>query len=124
MGEKESKKSALGPMPTPALSQALIKEAHSLIDLAKDGQWDKLYAVLDSKPELVNVRPEVREYGILHQAAFLGDEGAVNNLLKKYRADPDMLTRSGNTTAFVANMQGHAKIAMSLESNGSPDDAG
>jgi len=76
--------------------------AHPAIDAAKRGNWDELYKLLETKPDLINLRPEVREYGILHQAAFHGDVGVVRRLVEDFRADVWQLTRDGKTASQVA----------------------
>jgi len=102
------------------LTIEIIGAAHKAIDLAKDGKWQDLYNVLDSQRELVNCRPAVREYGILHQAAYHNNREAVDNLIRKFGADPQMRTKSGKTSADVADMQGHGKLAALISSFDEP----
>jgi len=99
-----------GIMATPSLTPAILGAAHGLIDLAKAGRWTEVFAVLDDRKELVNVRPEVREFGVLQQAAFLGDADACAMLLKRYGADPALLSRGGATAAEVAEAEGHREV--------------
>lgn len=98
------------PKPAPDLMEA----AHKLIDMAKDGAWAAVYEALNLRPELIDVRPEVREYTALHQAAFLGNDAAVLALLDLHGADPNLCTRTGKTAADVALEQGHDKVAALL----------
>mmetsp|Transcript_75593 Transcript_75593/g.179636 ORF Transcript_75593/g.179636 Transcript_75593/m.179636 type:complete len:603 (+) Transcript_75593:66-1874(+) len=90
--------------------------AHSLIDLARDGKWDELFAKLDNHRSLVNARPAVRAYGILHQAAYHGDDRALALLLDNYGADPAAVNKHGQTPADVAAERGHALAAEMLGS--------
>jgi len=106
-------------------SADLIPRAHKLIDLAKNSSWDELYKALDSQRDLdlVNIRPEVREYSVLHQAAFLGAEDALNILIDKYGADPLLPTKSGELIVDIARQQGHAQVAKKLAARLKPRDA-
>lgn len=92
----------------------ITSAAHKLIDLAKNGTWVEVYRMLDVQPDLVNVRPEVREYAALHQAAYHGHVSAVETLLKKYGADPSQQTKSGQSAEAVAEEQGQSKAAETL----------
>jgi len=71
--------------------------AHGAIDLAKAGSWTKLYKLLDSRPELVNVHPE-----------------AVDVLIDEYGADLLVCTKSGKSVAEVAKEEGHTSVASSI----------
>lgn len=99
----------------PALTSTVIHTAHRAIDLAKTGQWEDLFTLLDFRKDIVNIRPDVRDYGVLHQAAFHGDRDAVNALLKTYGADPARRTKSGKTAAEVAREHGNSKVADVIE---------
>uniref|UniRef100_A0A7S4SRN8 PARP-type domain-containing protein n=1 Tax=Alexandrium monilatum TaxID=311494 RepID=A0A7S4SRN8_9DINO len=111
----EAAKAACATGAQPALAPALIHTAHRAIDLAKMGQWEDLFTLLDFRKDIVNVRPEVRDYAVLHQAAYHGDRGAVGTLVGKHGADPAQRTRSGKTAAEVAREHGHAEVAAALE---------
>merc|ERR1712151_896276 len=89
--------------------------AHALIDLAKNGSWDEVFESLDSQRELINVRPEVREYSVLHQAAYHGSEETVNTLIDKYGADAVLRTKSGELITDIAKNQGAPEIIRSLD---------
>mmetsp|Transcript_107464 Transcript_107464/g.302402 ORF Transcript_107464/g.302402 Transcript_107464/m.302402 type:complete len:612 (+) Transcript_107464:103-1938(+) len=106
-------KAAVGGVAPAALTPDLVQAAHKVIDLAKDGAWKDVYAALDGDVSrcLVNVRPEVREYAVLHQAAYLGDVEAVVDLIDKYGADPSQRTRLGRSVVEVATMRGHGLVA-------------
>lgn len=90
-----------------------IELAHAAIDLAKDGKWAKTFEFLDlhSDVSIVNLRPEVREYAILHQAAFFGAQKAAEKLIDNYEADPNVLSKSGELASNVAKQQGHDTLA-------------
>jgi len=93
-----------------------IKIAHRAIDLAKEAKWRDLFALLKSSTAgVVNVRPEVRDYGVLHQAAFQGSSVAVNQLIDQFGADAGLLTKKGQTAAEVARSQGFGPLATSIE---------
>eukprot|EP00416_Gambierdiscus_australes_P022300 CAMPEP_0171070366 /NCGR_PEP_ID=MMETSP0766_2-20121228/9698_1 /TAXON_ID=439317 /ORGANISM="Gambierdiscus australes, Strain CAWD 149" /LENGTH=698 /DNA_ID=CAMNT_0011526833 /DNA_START=14 /DNA_END=2110 /DNA_ORIENTATION=+ len=103
---------ALGaPTPAPALTQDMMAAAHAVIDVAKAGKWAEVYRLLDARPELVNVRPDVREFAALHQAAYLGNTAAVSTLIEKYGADPSLKTKLGVSAVVVASGRGHTSIA-------------
>jgi len=114
---KSSSKASLGssataeitPIPS-TLTDDIISAAHKLLDLAKNGSWEELFSALDGQPTLVNVRPEVREYAALHQAAYHGEVSVVDTLLNKYGADPSRHTKHGQTAIEVAKEQGQAEV--------------
>lgn len=112
---------ALAPAASPPLRSAV--DAHGLIDMAKDGRWPELFSALGTARELANVRPEVREYGILHQAAYHGAADAVARLVNEFGTDPAALTRSGRSAAEVAEERGHHGVASDLRAREeTPDD--
>merc|ERR1712217_109765 len=90
---------------------AVISNAHKAIDFAKNGKWRDLFSFLEKHPEVVNVRPDNREYGLIHQAAFLGSQLAVDQLIDKYGADLKAKTKSGATAGTVASDHGHSLLA-------------
>lgn len=81
---------------------ANIQAAHALIDAAKDGKWEKVFELLEKNPELVNVRPDVRIYGVIHQAAFHGDIEIMRRLIEDFKANVKLLTKDGKTPLQVA----------------------
>lgn len=103
-----------GITPVPTLTQEVTKASHVLIDLAKKGSWEEIFSELDKHRELVNVRPALREYSVLQQAAWLGHEDAVTVLMEKYGADPEQHTKLGKSSAEVAEGQGHHKLAKAI----------
>ncbi|CAK0839336.1 unnamed protein product, partial [Prorocentrum cordatum] len=94
--------------------EGALEAAHALIDLARDASWSELFAALDKRRELVDVRPSVREYNVLHQAAYHGDVDALCALIDRYGADPAARTKSGLSAEEVARAQGHARAADDL----------
>jgi len=115
--ELEAPSAAATVVPVPELTATAIKEAHKLIDRAKAGRWDDLFKALDKKKELVNVRPDVREYSILQQAAFYGKADVVETLISKYGADPLQRTKSGRSLIDVANEGGREEVVVLLSSS-------
>lgn len=101
--------------PVPTLTSDVLRDAHKLLDTAKAGHWKDLYRTLDTRRELVNIRPDMREFSVLHQAAFHGMGDVVATLINKYGADPSQQTKHGLSAVDVAREQGHAKLAESLE---------
>lgn len=83
-------------------SGASIQAAHALIDAAKDGKWEKVFEMLDKSPELVNERPQVRIYGVMHQAAFLGEIEILRRLIEDFKANVKLLSKDGKTPLDVA----------------------
>lgn len=94
--------------------------AHAALDLAKAGSWQQLFKYLDDHVDdqhgmLVNQRPAVRKYGILHQAAWHGSKSACKTLVEKYKADPSSLTQCGKTAAEIAQTEGFDHLAEQLK---------
>lgn len=109
------------PLPTqgtgagpPAAPAEKLKAAHELIDLAKANKWADVFKALDRCRDLANVRPPVREYAVLHQAAFYGKVDVVKALIETYGADPRQVTKSGKSAADVAKERGHHELAASV----------
>lgn len=93
-----------------------IAVAHQAIDLAKAAKWRDLFVLLKKSAEgIVNVRPEVRDFGCLHQAAFHGSMVSVNQLIETFGADVLLPTKKGLFAADVARQQGHEAVAQRLE---------
>jgi len=105
----------------PKLTTGVIQEGHKLIDFAKDARWEEIFLMLDKRPELVNVRPAVRDFSVLHQAAYHGDLKAATTLIEKYGADPNQLTKGAKSVAEVADEQGHSELAEKIRSFAGPE---
>lgn len=97
-----------------AVSAEAIAAAHKLLDMSKANKWADVFKALDARPELVNMRPDVREFSVLHQAAYLGKGEIIAALVEKYRADPALVTKSGKSAAQVAQEQGFPQLAAAM----------
>lgn len=106
-----SASSSSTPLQPPALTPDIVQHAHKLIDLAKAGRWADLFKMLEVHKTLVNVRPDVREFALLHQAAYQGREEVVVRLIDECGADPAQRTKSGQSVAEVAEEQGFSAVA-------------
>lgn len=94
----------------------LIEQAHRVIDAAKNGDWAETFKLLDAGPKgLVNTRPTVRQYGILHQAAFHGDIEVLRKLIEDYKANVKQLTKDGQTALQIAQSTNQQAAAKYLE---------
>lgn len=99
----------------PEADSRLTKVAHKAMDLAKDAKWKDLFSLLGKTPEVVNMRPEPREYYLLHHAAFHGSQLAVDQLIDSFGASAKVLTKSGKTVAAVAKAEGYGPLATHIE---------
>jgi hypothetical protein len=111
LADEPPAKRARGAAPAADPDPKVLRTAHKAIDLAKNSKWKDLFVLLDAHPEVVNVRPVEREYGILHQAAFNGSQLAVDQLIDKYGADKSLRTKSKETVAGIAKGQGYGILA-------------
>lgn len=59
----------------------------------------------------INIRPEPRSYGIIHQAAWHGKQEVCIALIDQYGANPCLLTKDGLKASAVALRKGHAALA-------------
>lgn len=75
-----------------------------------------MFTALDVRKALVNVRPEVREYGVLHQAVYAGKQDVALKLVEVYGANLALRTRSGETVVQIAEKGGYLKLAAELSS--------
>eukprot|EP00931_Biecheleriopsis_adriatica_P115098 TRINITY_DN90935_c0_g1_i1.p1 TRINITY_DN90935_c0_g1~~TRINITY_DN90935_c0_g1_i1.p1 ORF type:complete len:783 (+),score=232.79 TRINITY_DN90935_c0_g1_i1:85-2433(+) len=97
---------------------ALIQQAHEVIDAAKEGKWERTFELLaasDHPEQLVNLRPAVRQYGVLHQAAFHGDIEVLRRLLEDFKANVKLLTKDGKTALEIAEESKQESAAKYLE---------
>lgn len=110
----------------PSWHEELAARAHALIDAARDGRWDAVFAKLgepaDEPSDLVNAwRPGgTAEYTPLHHAARRGDLDAARQLLA-YGAFRLQRTAAGETPAEVARRHGHPALVALLTP---PEDLG
>lgn len=97
------------------------KDVEEMVWSAKYGKWGEVYAILDRKPKLVNCIPESRSWAALHQAAWWGNESAVQKLLNYKTCDSEVQTRGGDywpqcTKSYeIANKRGFPEIKHILE---------
>lgn len=94
---------------------ASIQAAHTVIDAAKEGKWERVFELLEKSPGLVNVRPDVRLYGIIHQAAFHGDIEILRRLIEDFKANVKLISQDGKTPLEVATAAKQEAAANYLE---------
>ncbi|CAE8589508.1 unnamed protein product [Polarella glacialis] len=94
----------LEPLTSPDQKNARQREesAHAILDATKMARWEELFQKLQLCPDLVNARPEPREYAALHQAAFHGDVAVLQRLVDEFKADVCLRSKSGQTALQVA----------------------
>ena len=100
------------------------KDASHLVLAAKSGNWDDVFTVLGSKPDLINCIPEGRAWAALHHAVCWQNEAAVLKLLECPACDSEVKTKpdkanevgSGKTALVIAEtFRKNALIAGILE---------
>lgn len=60
---------------------------------AKNGNFSRVFSILDRKPYIVNCIPEERAWSALHQAIYLGSFESVVRLVQDYGADVSVCTK-------------------------------
>ena len=104
---------------------------NELLLYAKEGHWEGVWQILGNprrpkKAYLINVIPEERRWGIIHQALFWKDERVLKTLLEFPSCDPKIITKQYTTDAGekthdsaveVARKQGFAAAERILESH-------
>lgn len=113
----------------------IIEEEYFLVNelllYAREGHWEGVWQILGQpqRPEkeyLINVIPEERRWGILHQALYWKDERVLKTLLQFPACDPRIITKQYTTDAGekthdsaveVAKKQGFAAAEKILESH-------
>ena len=60
---------------------------------SKLGYWEDVWEILDRKSYIINCIPSERSWGVLHQAAYLGNTEAVMKLLRYPACDPKIRTK-------------------------------
>jgi len=78
------------------------KKAHDILDAARQAQWDKMFKLLEAYPELVNVRPERRQYACIHQAAYHAQMKVLRRLIEDFKADTFLKSKDGFTPVEIA----------------------
>lgn len=100
----------------PRVSDAdLEKELNTMIQAAKDGEFEEVFKLIEKYPPYVNERPEERKYSTIHQACYWGELDALKKLVEKYDADIFLTTKDGQTPIDVAKEHGHTKLVKYLE---------
>ncbi|KAK3249791.1 hypothetical protein CYMTET_40798 [Cymbomonas tetramitiformis] len=68
---------------------------HKLLDLAKAGEWDSMLQMLRANKKLdLNVIPEPRSFGVLHQIAYHGPIEVLHDLFRIPHVTVDMTLRT------------------------------
>ncbi|CAE8622177.1 unnamed protein product, partial [Polarella glacialis] len=80
------------------------ESAHAILDATKMARWEELFQKLQLCPDLVNARPEPREYAALHQAAFHGDVAVLQRLVDEFKADVCLRSKSGQFQALLQDV--------------------
>jgi len=96
-----------------------LEKEHDFLDSAKSFNWGTVRSLLKETPDLINAQPCGR-WTALHQAAFEGNATVCKELMEM-GADPEALTRSGQTPADVA--KGSAKEAFRSGGGDAAEDA-
>jgi hypothetical protein len=85
------------------------KDASCLVLAAKGGNWDDVFTILGSKPDLINCIPEGRAWATLHHAVCWQNEDAVLKLLECSACDSEVKTKQDKT-----NEVGPGKTALMI----------
>eukprot|EP00930_Biecheleria_cincta_P074836 TRINITY_DN6204_c1_g1_i1.p1 TRINITY_DN6204_c1_g1~~TRINITY_DN6204_c1_g1_i1.p1 ORF type:complete len:1100 (-),score=172.77 TRINITY_DN6204_c1_g1_i1:533-3811(-) len=83
-----------------ARERRAIQESHTLLNKAKGGKWQEIDDTLARQPDLVDRRPDGRQYALLHYAAYQLKEVCIDMLLK-HGADPLLRNLDGDTPADI-----------------------
>ena len=103
----------IAPPPSPLLRSYNIENTNVMIDAASQEQWDVVWSMLDDRPSLVNKRPPLQRFGLIHMAAFQGDDGALANLLER-GATTSILTGDFLSAKDIAEMNKYDSIVEAL----------
>ena len=102
--------------PHHAMASDRLELEHDFLDNAKSFNWAAVKDLLKETPDLINVQPSMR-WTALHQAAFDGNADIAAFLLEK-GADPQALTRSGQTASEVAKNEAVRRVLQKAEGDG------
>jgi 8-oxo-dGTP pyrophosphatase MutT (NUDIX family) len=96
-----------------------VKVLEKMLQAAKykggnDETWEAIFSHLQKAPSLVNSR-NGRSYGLLHHAAYWGQQDATLRLLAELHADSTMISKDGQTPAQVARSYGENDLAALIE---------
>jgi hypothetical protein len=103
----------IAPPPSPLLRSYNNENTDVMIDAASQEQWDVVWSMLDDRPSLVNKRPTLQRFGLIHMAAFQGDDGALANLLER-GATTSILTGDRLSAKEIAKMNKYDSIVEAL----------
>ena len=113
----------VGTRGTMQLDQQQVQQAHRLLDLAKKRRFEQLLGEVEAcDPAVLNLRPEPREFGLVHHAAYWGQVPVLERLLRA-RADVLQLTRSNQTALDVAQKKNREEAVAFLRDRIRPDAA-
>ena len=65
----------------------------AMVYSAKQGKWEIVWKILDTKPQLINCIPSDRAWSVLHQAVWQDNIHAVYSLLNYPACDPEIKTK-------------------------------
>lgn len=92
------------------------KDVSEMVLAAKNGEWSKVYYIVDRKPYLINCIPEDRAWGALHQSAWWNNKDAVTKLLACPNCDSEIKTKQDR-----ANETGPGKTPLWIAEHVRPD---
>ena len=95
----------------------ISEETEKMINLAKIGNFDGAFKILDKTPVIVNYIPPDRAWGLLHQAAYFNNYSAVRKILTNPKCDPLLRTKQSkdgsiSLTAYDIAKRGDVKDAI------------
>jgi len=99
----------LAPPPSPLVRSHNVENASVVIDAASQEQWEVVWTILDSKPSLIDKRPEACRFSLIHVAAFQGNDNALTNLLER-GATASALTEDRLSAKQIAAMNNYHSI--------------
>lgn len=91
------------------------KELNTMIQSAKDGEFDEVFKIIAKYPPYVNERPEERKYSTIHHACYWGELAVLKKLVETYDADVFLTTKGGQSAIQVAKENGHEELVKYLE---------
>jgi hypothetical protein len=103
----------IAPPPSPLVRSSNIEHSGVVIDAASHEQWEVVWTMLDAKPSIIDKRPPLRRFCLIHVAAFQGDASAVTNLLGR-GASASILTDDGLSARDIAQMNNYHSIVEAL----------
>ena len=98
------------------------QHTHSLLNLARDGEWDDFHARMDEfgvGADVFGVVPAGRTWGIVHQIAYWGEDDVLTAVLQKYPEldlSVETVEDACQTPVDIALGRGHSAFAARLRS--------